>query len=262
MTRYGTIQSQQSQIPSSAISPISLQSIRSNFENLIATAKPWKLMIQPKSLTFPSTLDQSLDRINVNAAFFRSNYAILACCALFISLLWHPFSFIVSLLLGAAWLFLYLHREDGNPLVINGQVVGQKTILTSLLSATMLVLFFTEVTEDIVVGLFAGVVLIVAHGALRETDDLPMMIGGEGLVDDLEANGSTSAVVPGSYRDIGYNSVNAAPKAMRHPPGWPVKERPLNDGPNPREGPVDNNQGFRSTYNGLTVQIATHQHKI
>ncbi|CAN1185590.1 PRA1 family protein F2 [Linum perenne] len=217
MTRYGAIpsQSQPLSFPSAAISLISVQNFRSTVENLIATAKPWKLMIQPQSITLPSTFNQSVDRIYTNAAFFRSNYAILTSCALLISLLWHPFSFMVSLVVAAAWLFLYLLREDGNPLVINGKVVGQKTILMSLLSATMFVLFFTEVTEDIVVGLFAGLVLIVGHGALRETDNLPMMIAGEAVVEDPEANGSTTVVASGLYQDIGYNSVNAAPKAMR-----------------------------------------------
>ncbi|CAI0406107.1 unnamed protein product [Linum tenue] len=215
MTRYGTIpsssQSQQppsSPFPSSTIPPIWAQNIRPTVENLIATARPWKLMIQPQSLTLPATLNQSIDRINANVAFFRSNYAILAASALFLSLLWHPVSFILCLAVAAAWLFLYVLRSGEEPLVVNGQVVGQKTVVSWLLAGTILVLLFTEVAKDMVVGLFSGIALIVAHGALRETDDLVAAIGG-GAVQDPEAFGSSSAVaIPGSYQAVGNKNIN------------------------------------------------------
>ncbi|CAI0628328.1 unnamed protein product [Linum tenue] len=218
MTRYGTIpsssqsqppppQSPASSFPSSTIVPIWGQKIRSTAENLIATAKPWKLMIQPQSLAIPATLPQSIDRIKANVAFFRSNYAIVAICALFLSLLWHPVSFILCLAVAAAWLFLYVLRNGGDPLVVGGQVIGQKTVVTSLLVGTMVVLFFTEVAEDIVVGLFAGIALIVVHGAVRETGDL-VAVGG--AVQDPAAIGSSSVAIaiPGSYQAAGNKNIN------------------------------------------------------
>ncbi|KMS95455.1 hypothetical protein BVRB_008070 [Beta vulgaris subsp. vulgaris] len=100
------------------------------------------------------------------------NYAIIALIILFLSLLWHPLSLIVFTLFMSAWLFFYFLRES--PLVVFGYEVGDKAVLLLLTVFTVVFLLLTDVTVNIVVALFVAVAVIVAHAAVRRTDDLPV----------------------------------------------------------------------------------------
>lgn len=104
------------------------------------------------------------------------NYAIVTLLILFLSLLWHPVSLIVFLLMMAAWLFLYFLRDA--PLVVVGRVIDDRIVLVVLAILTVAFLFLTDVTANIVAALVVGLVAVVAHAAVRRTDDLPAVDGG------------------------------------------------------------------------------------
>ncbi|KAA8523238.1 hypothetical protein F0562_009661 [Nyssa sinensis] len=129
---------------------------------------------------FPSSFADSLSRIRTNAGYFLTNYAIIVLFALFLSLLSHPISLIVFFVTMAAWLFFYFLRDE--PLVIFNRVIDDRVVLIVLSVVTIVSLFLTHATVNIVVGLVVGAVVVLVHGALRRTDDL--------LLDEEEGVGS------------------------------------------------------------------------
>lgn len=98
------------------------------------------------------------------------NYAIIVLVILFLSLIWHPISLIVFVVLMAVWLFLYFLRDE--PLVIFHRVIDDRVVLTVLSVLTLVLLLLTGATMNILVSVLVGIVVIVMHAVLRRTDDL------------------------------------------------------------------------------------------
>ncbi|XP_022754896.1 PRA1 family protein F3-like isoform X2 [Durio zibethinus] len=127
-------------------------------------------MVKIQAISLPSNLNDSIQRIRTNAAFFRMNYVIIILFLLFITLLWHPVSLIVFIIMMVAWLFLYFLRDD--PVSIEGFVIDDRIVMTGLLLVTIAMLFLTDVTDNIIVGLSIGLAVVLVHGIFRSTDDL------------------------------------------------------------------------------------------
>ncbi|KAJ9171769.1 hypothetical protein P3X46_015087 [Hevea brasiliensis] len=175
MATYGTI-------PTELHPPSNLRIISNAKEKIelsLGTRRPWREMIQLQSFNLPFTLSESVQKIKTNVAFFRYNYVIIILFILFLSLLWHPVSLIVFIIMMAAWLFLYFLRDD--PLVVLGIVISDKVVMVILLMATIIMLSLTNVTDNIIVALFLGVVVILVHGAFRNIDDLMFVEDEEGF---------------------------------------------------------------------------------
>ncbi|XP_062149577.1 PRA1 family protein F3 [Alnus glutinosa] len=170
MTTYGTIPSEtQTSSNDSNLKYVSLAKER--IKGGLSTRRPWKEMIQPlpHAHNLPTTFKQCFQRIITNLTFFRMNYAIVVLFILFLSLLWHPVSLIVFIVMMFAWLFLYFLRDD--PLVVSGSVIDDRTVMMALSLVTVVALFLTNAKVNIIVALAVGLVVVVVHGALRETDD-------------------------------------------------------------------------------------------
>ncbi|KAL3535628.1 hypothetical protein ACH5RR_004089 [Cinchona calisaya] len=157
-TMYGTI-------PTSDFhADVQLNRIRSSD---LGKRRPWKEMLS--SFSFPDGFKPSLSRISTNAAYFHMNYAMIVLFLLFLSLLWHPVSLIVFIVMMVAWLFLYFLRDD--PIVICGYAVDERVVLT-LLSISTVVVLVVRATVNVVAGVSVGIAMVVVHGAFRMTDDL------------------------------------------------------------------------------------------
>lgn len=102
---------------------------------------------------------------------------------LFLSLLWHPVSLIVFMVVMVAWLFLYFLRDD--PIVVFGYAVDERVVLT-ILSISTVVLLVTRATLNVVVGVAVGLAAVVVHGAFRRTEDLNGGVGGPTTLDLME----------------------------------------------------------------------------
>lgn len=98
------------------------------------------------------------------------NYAMVTLLILFLSLLWHPISLIVFLVLMAAWLFLYFLRDE--PLVVLGHLVDDRLVLVVMAVLTVALLLLTDATVNILVAVAVGVAAVVAHAAFRRMEDL------------------------------------------------------------------------------------------
>ncbi|KAJ9688171.1 hypothetical protein PVL29_014079 [Vitis rotundifolia] len=166
MTTYGTIPA--GTPVSSSLGYISFA--RERIRSSLGTRRPWKEMVQLRSLSIPANAAEAFQRIRTNAAYFRMNYVIVILFILFLSLLWHPISLIVFVVTMAAWLFLYFLRDG--PVVILGRSIDDRVVMAVLAVVTIVLLFLTDVTINILVSLLIGVVVVLTHSVVRMTEDL------------------------------------------------------------------------------------------
>ena len=178
MTTYGTIPAATPSSSSSNLQFVSLAKERIN--SGLGMPRPWKEMIKLQDLSFPTSVSQLIQRIKINVAVFRMNYAIIILFILFLSLLWHPVSMIVFIVMMVAWLFLYFLRDG--PLVVMGYDIDDRMVMLTLLPITVFSLFITNAKKNIIVALAIGLVVVMVHGALKETDNLVLVDGDEGIV--------------------------------------------------------------------------------
>ncbi|XP_061346131.1 PRA1 family protein F3-like [Gastrolobium bilobum] len=184
MTTYGTIPTSSS--PSTNLEFISRAKQR--IKTGLGTRRPWKIMFNLRSFGLPGGVSDAISRIRVNIGYFQMNYAIIMLLVLFLSLLWHPISLIVFIVLMGAWLFLYFLRDE--PLVVAGRLISDRVVLIVMALLTVVLLLLTGATLNILVAILIGAVLVVAHAAVRKTDDL--------FLDEEEAAGLTPAGVAAS----------------------------------------------------------------
>ncbi|MBA0748927.1 hypothetical protein Gogos_002903 [Gossypium gossypioides] len=166
MTTYGTIPA--STLPSANLEYLSRAKER--IKDGLGARRPWKLMFNIHSLNCPRTFSEAISRFRANLAYFRMNYAIIVLLILFLSLLWHPISLIVLIIMMALWLFLYFLRDE--PLAIFNRTIDDRVVLVVLGVSTFVFLLLTDATGNILVSVMIGAVVVLVHASLRRTDDL------------------------------------------------------------------------------------------
>ncbi|KAE9600670.1 putative prenylated rab acceptor PRA1 [Lupinus albus] len=175
-TTYGTI-SEEAEVQSNP-NLLFVSQTRECIQTGLGTTRPWKEMI--KNLKLPSSFIASIQRINTNAIHFRANYVIIILLVLFISLIGHPISLIILIIMMIAWLFLYFLRDT--PLVILGYIIDERLVIVSLFFITTGLLFLTNVTYNVIVGMCVAVAVELVHAIMRETEDLFTMDEEVGVV--------------------------------------------------------------------------------
>ncbi|KAK4773456.1 hypothetical protein SAY87_028475 [Trapa incisa] len=189
MTSYGTI-------PASS-QPYDIQHISQAKERIkagLGTRRPWRQMLDVHSIRLPLGFPDAVSRSRANIAYFRMNYAIVVLLILFLSLLWHPISLIVFIVMMAAWLFLYFLRDE--PLTIFHRTIDDRVVLIVLSILTIVFLFLTNATWNIIGALLIGVAVVIIHSVFRNADDLAMDEEAAGLMTGVgihfEASSSSS----------------------------------------------------------------------
>lgn len=133
--------------------------------------RPWVLFFDLNAVSLPISLSDATYRINQNLHYFFPNYALVILLVLFLSLIYHPLSLIVFLVIFAGWVYLYFSRSSDDPLVILNFEIGDKFVLGFLSLVTLVALFFTKVWVNIIVSLVIGAVIISIHAALRAPEE-------------------------------------------------------------------------------------------
>ncbi|PON40145.1 Prenylated rab acceptor [Parasponia andersonii] len=146
--------------------------LRESTQSAMATSRPWGELLDPTALSLPSSVSDATIRLAQNLTHFRSNYAKVVLLVLFLSLIFHPFSMVVFLLVFAAWVFLYFSREE--PLTVVGAAVDDRLVLAALGVVTVVALVLTHAWLNVVVSIAIGAGLVSLHAVLRSTDDLVM----------------------------------------------------------------------------------------
>lgn len=136
----------------------------------LALQKPWSEMLDRNGFGRPESVSDASSRMRKNLNYFRTNYAVLALGMLGLSLLWHPGSLFLLLVLVAAWVYLYFSRTE--PLILFGRSCSDREVLFVLGVATFIVIFATNTGTNIVTSLALAAAFIAAHAALRVPDDL------------------------------------------------------------------------------------------
>ncbi|KAL5542112.1 hypothetical protein UlMin_009822 [Ulmus minor] len=138
----------------------------------MATRRPWGEFLNPTSFSLPSPLSEATNRLFQNLSHFLFNYTSILLLILFLSLIYHPISMIVFLLIFVAWYFLYFSREE--PITVAGFALEDKFVVAGLGLVTVLALLFTNVWVNVVVSIVVGVGVVCLHAVLRGTEDLVM----------------------------------------------------------------------------------------
>ncbi|KAH0972930.1 hypothetical protein GBA52_025086 [Prunus armeniaca] len=105
----------------------------------------WGELLEPTALSLPSNLSEATTRLAQNLTHFRSNYTLVLLTELLLSLLYHPVSIIVFLII-----FLYFSRDQ--PLEVFGFTVVDGVVMVVLGVVTVLALV---VVVSVVIGVLA-----------------------------------------------------------------------------------------------------------
>ncbi|KAK7379948.1 hypothetical protein VNO78_32214 [Psophocarpus tetragonolobus] len=194
MTTYGTI-SEEAEASSNTNSVLVSQA-KERIQAGLGTTRPWKEVVQLSHLKLPSSFYGSIQRINTNAKHFRANYVIIILLVLFLSLLGHPVSLIILVVMMIAWLYLYFLRDS--PLVILRFEIDERLVVISLLLITIGLLVLSNVTYNVIVGMCVALVVVLVHAVMRETEDLFTMDEDVGVVKGLREVVKVPLRQPGS----------------------------------------------------------------
>ncbi|XP_047342729.1 PRA1 family protein F2-like [Impatiens glandulifera] len=132
--------------------------------------RAWKEIFDYSSINFPRNPNDAIQRIKTNISYFRKNYIDIMFLIIVLSLISNPISLAVLSVLITGWDILYFSRDE--PLVVLNRRIEDWCVLLFLGSLTILMLFLSDATENVLISLPIGLVLVLIHGSVRNTDNL------------------------------------------------------------------------------------------
>ncbi|KAL5974684.1 hypothetical protein ACLOJK_031354 [Asimina triloba] len=139
----------------------------------LAQGRSWAELLDRSSFSRPTSLSEATSRLRKNVPYYRINYFILITSVLALSLVSHPASLLLILLLAASWIFLYFFRpSDAPPIYLFGRTFSDREIFGGLICLTVFVVFLTSVGSLIISAIMLGAGLVAVHGSFHVPDDL------------------------------------------------------------------------------------------
>lgn len=133
--------------------------------------RPWPQFVDLSTFSLPVPLSGASFRISQNLRYFFPNYVLIILLTLFLSLIFHPWSLIIFLVVFAGWLFLYFSRSRDDPLILLNYEINDQIILGFLGLVTLLALIFANVWKNVIVSVVIGVLIVCIHGSLRAPEE-------------------------------------------------------------------------------------------
>ncbi|KAF5774508.1 putative prenylated rab acceptor P [Helianthus annuus] len=171
-TTYSTTTTTTAAVPPPTSPSTLFARARFHTENFVAKRRPWRDFFDYSAISRPISYDDAMSRIRQNLNYFRVNYAMVMLLIIFLSLVYHPVSMIVFLIVFVAWFFLYFFRDARSPIVVFNRVVDDRVVLIGLSLLTVFALAFTNVGMNVLVSLIVVVGVVALHAAFRSPDDL------------------------------------------------------------------------------------------
>ncbi|PNH09446.1 PRA1 family protein B4 [Tetrabaena socialis] len=138
---------------------------------VLAQRKPWNEVVDRNSFSKPNTIAEAASRIRKNATYFKVNYLIAMLLTTAVTFVMNPTALLVLALLMGSWIYVFIVRTG--PLVIGGRTISDREKLLGMSAASFIVIFFlTSVGTVFFSALSLSLAVVVAHGALREPDNL------------------------------------------------------------------------------------------
>ena len=161
--------------------------VKEKASRLLATQKPWTEMIDRSSFSKPENLGEATNRLQKNLAYYRTNYLVFGLGITTLAFLSNPGALIWMAFLALMWFYLFVAKTT--PLVINGREISDREKIMGMSAASFVVIFFlTNVAAIFLYGASLGAVMVGAHAALREPDQLCVDEAGASVQNNLFGN--------------------------------------------------------------------------
>lgn len=147
-----------------------LSRVSESTQTAVGRQRSWSQLMDRNAFDKPASFADAVSRVLKNVRYFRMNYITAALVVIGLSLLSHPVSLAVLVLLVVAWVYLYFGRTE--PLIIFNQTFSENQVLFALGIATIAGLFLTKAGSTFTTALIICVVAILLHASFRRPDDL------------------------------------------------------------------------------------------
>eukprot|EP00246_Nothoceros_aenigmaticus_P004650 TRINITY_DN1627_c0_g1_i1.p1 TRINITY_DN1627_c0_g1~~TRINITY_DN1627_c0_g1_i1.p1 ORF type:complete len:210 (-),score=19.92 TRINITY_DN1627_c0_g1_i1:449-1078(-) len=154
----------------------------------VSQLRPWSEFVDRSAFAKPDSLADATSKIRKNWSYFWGNYAVISIGTVGVSLILHPSSLIVLVVLLALWVVFYTFFTG--PLSICGRTFSEKEVVAGGLVASLIILLTTDAIGYIVSALLVAALIVAVHGAFRVPDDL--------FLDDQPSSGAFLSFLGGN----------------------------------------------------------------
>ncbi|KAL6647588.1 hypothetical protein ACP70R_015025 [Stipagrostis hirtigluma subsp. patula] len=155
----------------SSVVAVLFRRARARFSGAARRLRPWREVFDPSAFAVPGSCGEARVRARRNLAYFGAHYAVVALAFVFLDLLRHPVSMLVSLALAVAWLLLCFGRggEPGAspPFSFCGRELDDRAVLAALGAAAVLALALTGAAVNLLLSLALAAAVTALHTASR-----------------------------------------------------------------------------------------------
>jgi hypothetical protein len=159
--------------------------LKDNVSHNFKNAKPVSEVFDVTMVSKPANANEVVTRLKNNAAYFKTNYAILAVGTTALVMLMNPWSLIVLAFLALVWFYMYVLKTSA--LVLGGREFSDRETFWLMSGGSLFVIFFlTSVGSTIFYALGLSMIMIATHASLRIPDDTTL------FADDVPQEGASS----------------------------------------------------------------------
>ncbi|KAM0004366.1 putative prenylated rab acceptor P [Helianthus debilis subsp. tardiflorus] len=133
--------------------------------------RPWLTdFLSISSLSLPLSFPELSLRIQRNLYTYRTNYLFISFLIFLLTLIPHPFTFILFISIIIAWIYLIFYANE--PLFVFDFEIGHRLIVILLSVVTVGALGVTSVWWNVFLSVLISALVVLVHASLRTPDDV------------------------------------------------------------------------------------------